>query len=301
MIAHEHETLQYLQFDHYQQFPDLIHGIFTRQGGHSQAPYASLNTSTSLKGERKDSIDNVSKNRQAVLRALSLSAYPCVTLWQVHGADVATLTPGEEWRTDWAYDSYYYQTWTPQSIRQADAIITRQRGVAIALSFADCTPITFYDPVAEVIGMAHGGWRGTARGVVLATVEVMHQQFDSQPNNIYAGIGPTIGPCCYEVSTDVQDLFMGRTQFDEMPTNARYRNAVREAATFSIQHVPGKDSLRLDLPTTNRKQLLMAGLRPEHIEDAAICTACHTDRFFSHRQERGRTGRFPVVMALQTH
>lgn len=298
MIEHQYNQLRYLQFNHYQQFPELIHGIFTRQGGSSQAPYASLNTSTSLKGEHKDSVDNVTHNRQLVLQALGLTEYPCVTLWQIHSADVATLSPDAEWRTDWAYASYYYHTWTPETIHKADAIITRQRGIAIALSFADCTPITLYDPVAGVIGIAHGGWRGTARGVVLATIDAMCQQFGCQVDDIHAGIGPTIGPCCYEVSNAVQDLFMGRQEFDEMPTAARYRDLVHESATFSSVQLPDKESLRLDLRATNRKQLLMAGLQPQHIEDAGICTACHTDLFYSHRKENSMTGRFPVVMAL---
>ena len=297
MIEQQQSNLCYLQFSHYQQFPGLTHGVFTRQGGCSEAPYQGLNTSTSLKGG--DSIDNVVRNRQMALETLAIAHYPCVTLWQVHGADVATLDTNDEWRTDWAYHSYYYQSWTPQSIRKADAIITRERGIAIALSFADCTPLVFYDPTEQVIGIAHGGWRGTARGIAAATVEAMSEQFGCQPHNIYAGIGPTIGTCCYEVSETVRDLFMGRLSFDEMPTREHYRDLVRESAVFSTLQLHDKDSLRLDLQATNRNQLLLAGVPPGHIEVMDTCTACDTERFFSHRGEHGKTGRFPVILALR--
>lgn len=299
MIEQHWNDLCYLQFTHYQQFSEMTHGIFTRQGGHSEPPYQGLNTSTSLKSEPHDSVDNVARNRQLALQALGLQDYPAVTLWQIHGADVAVFNSHDEWRTDWAFHSYYERAWTPSSVRKSDALITRESGIALTLSFADCTPIILYEPTERVLGIAHGGWRGTARGIAFATIEKMQQQFGCQPANIYAGIGPAIGTCCYEVSEDVRDLFMGTAQFADMPTDGQYRSWVREAAVFSTVQLPDKTSLRLDLWATTRNQLLMAGLHPSHIEVAGICTRCHTDRFFSHRGEHGITGRFPVIIALR--
>jgi len=296
LIERQWGDICYLQFNHYLQFSDITHGIFTRLGGHSQAPYWALNTSTSLKVG--DSVANVIRNRQLTLQALERTAYPCATLWQVHGADIVTFNNEDEWRTDWAHYSYYEQSWMPQSLHKADAIITQQRGIALALSFADCVPIVLYDPVVQAIGLAHGGWRGTARGIVAATVEAMCLQFGCHPHNIYAGIGPSIGACCYEVSDSVQDLFLGRSSFDDMPTREQYRGLVRDSAVFSTVHLPAKVSLRLNLWETNRNQLLGAGLMAEHIEVAEICTSCNIDRFFSHRGEHGKTGRFPVIVAL---
>lgn len=296
LIEQQRDNARFLQFNNFQQFPKLIHAVFTREGGYSDAPYKGLNTLGSLRSG--DNLDNVVRNRQLALHSMVLDSYPCVTLWNVHGADVLVPDVHENWRTDWAYRSYYEQAWTPDEIHKGDALITRQSGVAIALSFADCTPIALYDPVEQAIGIAHGGWRGTARGIALATIHAMREQFGSQPRNIYAGIGPAIGPCCYEVSQTVQDLFMGVQQFDDTPTQEQYRNLVRESAVFSVVQLPDKDSLRLDLWETNRRQLLMTGLLPEHIEVAALCTSDHVDRFFSHRAEHGKTGRFPVIMAL---
>jgi YfiH family protein len=297
LIEQHQEDVRYLQFDHYRQFPNLIHGVFTRQGGYSQGPYSSLNTSTPPFNPG-DSIDTVVRNRVLALQALDIATYPCVTLWQVHGADIAIYNSQEEWRTDWAYTSYYEHPWTPQSIRKADALITRERRVVLALSFADCTPILLYDPVEQVIGLVHGGWRGTARGIVVATLEAMHEYAGCLPGNIYASIGPAIAPCCYEVGEAVQQLFLGQMQFESMPTQEQYRDIIKEAAVFSTLALPAKMSLRLDLQATNRNQLLLAGVVPEHIETMEICTSCNTDRFFSHRREQGKTGRFPVLMTL---
>lgn len=294
MSVLQQEDIHYLQFDHYRQFPELIHGIFTRTGGYSEFPYASLNTS-----RMGDSIENVTRNRQRALQALDIEAYPTVTLWQVHGAEVITLDVQKEWRTDWAYNSYFQPGWTPQSIRKGDALLSQERGMAIAFSFADCVPITLYDPIQHVIGIAHGGWRGTARGIVLATVEMMGERFGSLAHNIYAGIGPAIGPCCYEISQDVQDIFNGQKAFSEQPTSEKHRDRVRDSAVFSTQQLSGKTSLRIDLQATNQNQLLMAGIQPERIEVIDVCTGCNTDLFFSHRKEQGQTGRFAVVMALR--
>jgi polyphenol oxidase len=303
LIKQQREHACFLQFNQYLQFPEITHGVFTRLGGYSTTPYAGLNASYST----GDSFDNVVRNRLAVLQALDIADYPCATLWQVHGADVAVLDteqePWDDWRTDWAHRSYYLGeqglVWTTKARRKADAIITRQVEVALALSFADCSPLLFYDPVQCVIGLAHAGWRGTARGVALATVEAMTAHYDCQPRNILAAVAPSIAACCYEVSEQVQCLFMGQVQFDKEPTLERYSELVRASAVFSTQQLPERSSLRLDIRATNHNQLLMAGILPKHIEMSGICTGCNTDLFFSHRVEQGKTGRFPVVLALK--
>ena len=303
MIERRGDKACYMQFGHYRQFPELRHGVFTRLGGYSTTPYEGLNASYST----GDLFENVVRNRLLVLQALEIEEFPCATLWQVHGAEVATLDTEREvwddWRGDWAHRSYVLEeqelVWTIKPRRKADALITRQRGVTLALSFADCTPLLFYDPVERAIGLAHGGWRGTARGIALATVEAMGEQFGCRPENIYAGVAPSIGSCCYEISETVYKLYMGELEFDELPTAEKYRESVRQSAVFSTKQLAEGTSLRLDIRETNYHQLLMAGLLAEHIEMPGICTGCSTDLFFSHRMEQGKTGRFPVVLALR--
>ena len=300
MIEQQDGNVCYLQFKHYRQFSGLIHGVFTRTriGGYSEAPYQGLNTFISQEGRERDSIANVVRNRILALQALGLAEAPAVTLRAEHCADVLVFNPEDEWYTDWASHAYEERVWSPSADHKGDALITQQRGAALTLSFADCTPIILYDPTKQVIGLAHGGWRGTARAIVIATIEAMAQQFGCEPQHIYAGIGPAIGACCYEVSETVRQIFQGALSFDDKPTPERYQNIVRESAVFSTQVLPDKTSLRLDLQETNRNQLLMAKVLSEQIEVMHICTGCNTDRFFSHRMENSKTGRFPVIIAL---
>jgi YfiH family protein len=301
LIEQQHGDARYMQFSHFLQFPDLIHASFTRLGGYSKTPYRGLNVSYSI----GDDFENVIRNRLLALTALHIQTYPCATLWMVHGAEVATL--GEEswddWRTDWPHRSYQIDQheliWTTKPGRKADALITRHCGIALAMSSADCVPLMFYDPVERVIGLAHAGWRGTARGIAAVTIHAMSEQLGCSPNNIRAGIGPSIGSCCYEVSQEVRRYFMGQQEFEFGTTDARYRKLITESAVFSVKRLHDHDSLRLDLWETNRNQLLKAGLLPEHIELSKICTSCKKEHFFSHRGEHGKAGRFPSILALR--
>ncbi|HYX49575.1 MAG TPA: polyphenol oxidase family protein, partial [Ktedonobacteraceae bacterium] len=283
MIEQQHGEARYLQFSHFLQFPDLIHASFTRLGGYSKTPYQGLNVSYSI----GDDFENVLRNRLLALKALQIQTYPCATLWMVHGAAVATLDVEQwgDWRTDWPHRSYQIDQheliWTTKPMRKADALISSHCGVALAMSSADCVPLMFYDPVERVPGLAHAGWRGTARGIAAITIDAMGEQFGCRPGNIRVGIGPSIGPCCYEVTEVVRSYFMGQQAFDPEPIDVRYRKLVRESAIFTVKHIQGHDSLRLDLWETNRNQLLMAGVLPEHIESSEVCTSCKKEQFFS--------------------
>ena len=167
----------YVQFALFQQFPELAHGSFTRNGGVSTFPFQGLNVSVSS----GDTFENVLRNRYMALQSLQIENYPCATAWMVHSADVIRfdVEDWDDWRTDWPYRSYsvdgYELIWTTRPRRKADAIITKQRGVALAMSSADCIPMMFYDPVQQVIGIAHVGWRGGARGLAAATVNAMRE------------------------------------------------------------------------------------------------------------------------------
>jgi hypothetical protein len=300
LIEQQQGRVQYVQFGQFLQFPELTHGIFTRLGGYSEDPYWGLNVSFTT----GDDIENVKRNRLLALSALQLNEYPCATLWLVHGAEVAVV---DEKPWEWRFDQPFLTLAEEQKVLlrtahprwKVDAFITQRRNISLAISSADCVPVMLYDPVQHALGLAHAGWRGTARGIVFATVDAMCEQFGSQPADIYAGIGPSIGPCCYEVSEEVQGLLLGKIEFDIQPTAERYRNRVRESTVFKVRQHTHPNSLRLDLWETNRNQLLMAGLLPERIELPGICTSCEKHRFYSHRAEYGLAGRFPSIFALR--
>jgi YfiH family protein len=301
LIEQQYGEVRYVQFHHFLQFPDLIHASFTRKGGYSKTPYSGLNVSYSI----GDDFENVLHNRLLALQALQITRYPCATLWMVHGAQVAILDGDgwDDWRTDWSHRSYQVDQceliWTTKPRRKADALITRHPGVALAMSSADCVSLMLYDPVESAIGIAHAGWRGTARGIAAVTIDAMSEQFGSLACNIRAGIGPSIGSCCYEVTEEVRNFFMGRHEFYLDPIDVRYRNLVRESAVFEVRRLHRRNSLRLNLWESNRNQLLMSGVLPEHIESSELCTSCEKERFYSHRGERGKAGRFPSILALR--
>lgn len=258
MRNHEHDALGYYTF---QTFPTdkVIHAVFGRTGGVSPAPWDTLNMSTST----GDSLRNVRRNRVRAFNALQLPVESMVTLWQVHGAK--TIIVGDEFCN-------------PDT--KGDALITNRPEVSLFLRFADCVPILLVDPVKRAIGMAHAGWRGLVSGVTQATVQAMASSYGCRPDNIIAGIGPSVGPLQYNIGPDV-------TQ------------AVKQA--FSESHrllIHRQGLVHLDLWEASSRALKESGVHA--IETAGLCTATHVEQFFSHRGENGRTGRFGAVIALRT-
>jgi YfiH family protein len=171
-------------------------------------------------------------------------------------------------------------------VGQGDAMITADAGVYLSMRFADCAPILLHDPVRRAVGLAHAGWRGTVKNVAGAVVGAMVDSLGCSPRNITAVIGPAIGPCCYQVGEDViqavEAIFPQRTAFDKDSQLFSRRNGRR--AYF-------------DMWEANRRQLKTAGVG--RLVVSGLCTACHTDHFFSHRAERGKTGRFGVVIGYR--
>lgn len=251
-------NLVYYQFA---QWEGVKHGIFTRHGGVSAAPWHSLN----LGGNVGDDPAAVRHNHDLIYKELDLNAKQTCSVWQVHSADVII-----------ANGPVHGRRW----IALADSMVTNKPDTPLFMRFADCTPILFHDPVQQVIGMAHGGWRGTVQGVAANTVRAMVQGYGCKPEDIQAGIGPAIGPDVYqvgeEVVTAVSDYF-GITD-----------GLIRRDASDGTAY--------LNLWAANQLDLERAGVR--QIEVAGICTATHTDEFFSHRAEKGRTGRFGAVLSL---
>lgn len=161
----------------------------------------------------------------------------------------------------------------------ADGLVTNDPTVLLAVTAADCLPIFLAAPDIGWIGVVHAGWRGTVRRVAAAGVAALAAR-GADPGRMLAALGPGIGPCCYRVGDDVVQ-------------------AVRRCPE-------GEDSLEwrdgqahLDLWAMNRAQLVAGGMSPDRMETAALCTACHTERFFSHRRER-RTGRMGGFLCLAT-
>ena len=162
-------------------------------------------------------------------------------------------------------------------IQDCDALITNEKGMMLTILTADCVPILLFDPKQNVIGAVHAGWRGTQQEIVFKTVHKMQEEFDSNPQDIIAGVAPSIGRCCYEVEEDVAKYFF------------------EDKGSFTQKD----EKFMLDLPYVNKVQLLKAGLLEENIEMSNLCTACEVDNYFSYRKEQGCSGRFMSMIGLK--
>jgi len=257
MPFNHQDDLRFYQFNNLQ----TRHAIFTRHGGVSPEPWNSLNVG----GTVGDDLERVRANRNLSLQALGCVPESVFDVWQVHGADVVCAnTP----RPD------------GESLRQADIILTDKSDLTLYMRFADCVPMLFHDPRKGVIGVAHAGWVGTLRDVATSTVNTMKKQYGSNPADIVAGIGPSIGPDHYEVGSDV--ILQVMQKFGD------------ESELLLKSH---NGKIHFDLWKTNQILLERAGVGT--IEIAGVCTACNTSDWFSHRAEKGRTGRFGALITLQ--
>lgn len=259
MIRHESETLAYYQFETLDQ-PGLDHAIFTRQGGVSPAPWASLNLSISC----GDLWERVARNRELAFSALGWPASSRYDVWQVHSAKVV-MADSPRGR---------------KPMQQADAIITDRPGVALFMRFADCVPVLLFDPKRRALGLAHAGWLGTLRKVTTRTVQAMESAFGTEPADLVACIGPSIAAHHYPVGPEVE---------------ARVREVFGSRAGQHLSFPNAK--AHFDLWSANEMLLRDRGV--SRIERSGICTACHLGEWYSHRGEEGKTGRFGAILALR--
>ncbi len=259
MPFHNVGPLKYYSFSSFED-QGLYHAIFTRRGGFSPSPWHSLNFGASV----GDVLTRVARNRITALDSLNLQPDSVFDVYQVHSTDVIV--------TDEAISP-------DEPHQKADAIITNQPKVTLMMRFADCVPILLFDPVKRVIGIVHSGWIGTVGKIAKNAIVIMVDRYDSSPEDIIAGIGPSIGPDHYLIRKDVED---------------RVYRSFGDKADLFINRNDGRSSF--DLWNANKFILMDAGLRK--IEIAEICTCCNLDDWYSHRGERGMTGRFGAILGL---
>jgi len=221
------------------------HGFTTRDGGVSDPPWDRLN----LGGFVGDDPERVAENWRRLERATGLAF---ARVKQVHGARVV-------------------RAWRPTSpLEEADGILSAAVGVAACVSVADCVPVLLADPATGAVAAVHAGWRGTLARAALEGVTTLRHELGAPADRLIAAIGPSIGPCCYEVSPDL---------------GARFREEI------GAEVVVGDERPRLDLWGANARVLADAGVRRDRIDVLGRCTSCERDLFFSHRRDAGRTGR----------
>ena len=242
-----------------------MHGFSVRTGGVSRSPYDSLNLSAAV----GDAAEAVRTNLELLAQAAGLAS-GIATVHQVHGDRVVAAGPGGP--------REIFAATEPQE-EGADAVLAMEAGAAVGVRVADCVPILLY---AEDLGAAaavHSGWRGSRLSVAARGVRALQHAAGADPQRTLAAVGPCIGRCCYQVSEELALMFRGLFG--------------PEAADDPAQ----SPKPHLDLRFCVEAALLHAGVPRDRIEQVEGCTSCDTSAFFSHRRDRGRTGRHLAFIA----
>lgn len=233
-------------------------GFTTKNGGVSKGDFSSFNCGLHVHDERTD----VLENRRKLADLLDFPLEDWVAGEQIHGNDVRYVTDDDRGKgaTDFS-----------TALSGTDGLLTKGKGILLTAFFADCIPLFFFDPVEEMIGIAHAGWKGTVKEIAGEMVNAFKKN-GSKPEHILVAIGPGISKTHYEVDTYVA------SQIDE---------GYRKKVLFPLRN----DRYLLDLLELNKEILLHYGIFRHNIDKTNYCTFHDDDLFFSHRRDQGRTGR----------
>ncbi|AGB40790.1 uncharacterized protein, YfiH family [Halobacteroides halobius DSM 5150] len=245
------------------------HAFSTRVGGVSQDEYTSLNLGLHVADDKEAVIEN----RKQICNLLNSDHQQLVAGKQLHNDRIEIISKEDQGKGALNYDS---------ALDNTDALLTNQKGVLLTSYYADCTPIFLLDPVLEIVGLVHAGWKGTVKKITQQTVLKMKEVYGSKVNNLLVAIGPSIGKCCYKVDEHVLNHL--QEQFDDWKVLVKQINA---------------KEWWLDLSLANRVQLEELGVNPKNIIDSDLCTACNSDLFYSYRRDNGETGRMASLIKLK--
>lgn len=246
-------------------------GFSTRIGGVSRKPYDTLN----LGSTTGDDPSSVAENRRRMAEAVGYPLQEYIRLEHGNGVHHVEI---EGHHTQFGREI----SMVSPDLVVADAVVTRQRQLPITIYYADCVPVVVVDPVRHAVGLAHAGWRGTVLDVAGATVRAMQLHFGSDAADLHAGIGSSIGPCCFDVGPEVTDAVRERfPQWQE-----------------SLIQSSNRGTTTLDLWELNCLQMMGAGVPRRNIAMSRLCTACREDLFFSYRRDRRDTGRLAMLVCL---
>lgn len=268
MIQNRSGEMEYLTFPGLGEITCIRHLFSTRLGGVSEGIYSSMNLSFT----RGDEEEKVYENFDRIARVLEVNREQFVLSHQTHTDNIRIVT---------REDAGCGLT-KPPAYENIDGLVTREKGLVLSTFYADCVPIYLADPVKEVIGLCHSGWKGTVKEISAKTVHIMQEEFGCDPADIHGAIAPSICQDCYEVSEDVI---------------AEIRNTF-EGACETLFYKKQNGRYQLNLWKACELTLLKAGLLPNHIEVTDICTCCNPDYLFSHRASMGKRGNLGAFLML---
>ncbi len=256
--------LEYLTIPSFEETGLVKHCFTTRHGGVSTGEAASLN----LSFKRKDTSENVHKNFEIICSAIGVDHNRIVFSDQTHGKGIYAATAADVGKG----------LHRESDIFDADGLVTMESNVPLCTFYADCVPLFFLDPCKKIIACVHSGWKSTMLEIGKEAVKVM-QSLGSNKKDILAAIGPSIGPCHFEVSEDVAQRFIDK-----------FGNDI-------VDRTVG-DKTYIDLWKTNVNILLSSGISDENITLAKACTYCEKDRFYSWRGDNHKTGSLCGIIQL---
>jgi polyphenol oxidase len=277
----------------------LVHGFSTRVGGVSKVyggnalnlGFTRHDTKSAVETNRRDFIGAlIGASGRKNSRTSSTQQPPLITLRQIHSDLIHRISEIPEGNVPLA----------------GDGMVTDVPGNLLGILTADCLPVILADPKHRAVGVFHAGWRGTSKRIVEKGVGEMHRWFGSEPRYLKAAIGPGIRGCCYEIGPEVRSAFEAQFSYgSELFRETKDRNEIHEKypLLFLTSRAPGHSELPkkifLDLAEANRRQLLAAGVPAKNISDLGQCTICRQDMFFSHRGEKGVTGRMMAAVGIR--
>ena len=265
--SHQQGDLLYYSFPAFDRVSFVRHGFSTRLGGASEGVFSSMNLSFT----RGDDERAVRENFRRFCAAIGVESERVVVSAQTHTVNVRNVTAADCGRGITRDRGY----------TDVDGLITDEPGVVLCTQYADCVPLFFVDPERRVVATSHAGWRGTVGGIGAVTVERMVSDYGCRRENVLAAIGPSIGPCCFEVDPPVYESFSQLAFFDE-----------------GCYTPKGGDKCHIDLWEVNRRWLLQSGVKADNITVTDLCTRCRPDVFWSHRATGGVRGSLAAFIGM---
>lgn len=246
LIEKSKNNLTYFQFKEFTKYEHIFDHLFSSRIGWDKD-----------KGKIKEQVSSL----------LNLPTKNIIDVKQVHGTEIVIV------------DSYDMNSEKDQV--EADGLVTNLPGIALITYHADCVPVYFVDISKKVVALAHSGWKGTFNNISGKMIKTMIEHYNSRKEDILVGIGPSIGPCCYEVKDDLIQLFTKRYP--------GFNNIIRFDG----------DKTFLNLWQVNYLQILDEGIPKENIITSNTCTSCNVDKFYSYRKEKGIDRRMVAVISLK--
>ncbi len=270
VVLEETFGVPFFQFSKWRTMEGFKHIFTTRLGGVSEGKFATMNLSFT----RGDLEGNVYENYRRVARVMECDMEDIVCSHQTHTTNIRKVT----------FEDRGKGITKERDYEDVDGLVTNEKGICLALFFADCVPVYFVDPAKKVIGLAHSGWRGTVGKISEKMVRIMEAEYGCSLSDIQVAIGPSICQACYEVSEDVADSFL---------------EAFNQCDCDGIL-IKGKaqGKYQLNLWKAIERTLRECGVSEENITVTDVCTCCNPELLFSHRASCGERGNLGAFLRL---